>query len=186
MTRSVRQASSHAILSALVGQVMSNADLVSHVFGFLLLGESGRQGMRRLGQLSLVCRRWRHVCEWEQWWEPIEGEIVPVLWRTRRPGTQSRPRHNQGHHQQQQHPQGQEVVRSARGAVVQHGQRVLDEKRVWGGDDWAAWLSVHFEVFDRADGLQVGSRRARASSCRCCSRLVGGKTHGRPVFAKLP
>lgn len=129
--------------SAVMREVVSNSDLVGHLFSFMVGERNGRQSMRRLGQLSLVCRKWRDVAGWESWWGRIEREMVPFKGGqgTADSGSTAMVRAR--------------AKDAARDAVIRHGRMLIKERRVWGAEDWLRGLEVHFEVFDRMDGLQV-------------------------------
>lgn len=121
-------------------EVTQNRDLVASVVAFLVPTAAGgerqqqpaRQVIRRLGQLGLVCRRWREVCAWDGWWEVAAGQVLPLpAWGDGEAGSKGRAR------------------------VLGAGRQLLAERRVWVGRQWVAGLSMQFEVFDRADGLPM-------------------------------
>jgi hypothetical protein len=93
--------------------------------------------VRALGQTALVCRKWKEVSAREELWVGIEHEVVPALWREEQGGR----------------------VAVGRGRLVQYGQLLVADRRVWSEQDWAAGLELHVEVFDRMDGLQMLSSR---------------------------
>jgi hypothetical protein len=116
--------------------VLGDRDLLGCVLGFVG-GETGRQSVRALGQVALVCRQWREVSSLEGLWAGVEEEVVPLLRRE-----------EQG---------GRRVV--GRDRLVQYGRLLVTERRIWSERDWAAGLELHVEVFDRMDGLQMMSAR---------------------------
>jgi hypothetical protein len=130
---------SHAVKGVLLDQ-----DLLGCVWGFVL-GGHGRQDVRVLGQLSLVCRKWREAGAWDGWWRGIEEDMLPLLWEKEERGKAA----------------------SSRGRVVEYGRLLEREKDplVWQeqGDSWLKGLEGHVEIFDRMDGLQMLSMRAPIS-----------------------
>jgi hypothetical protein len=116
--------------------VLGDRDLLGCVLGFLG-GATGRQSVRALGQVSLVSRLWREEASREGLWVGVEEEVVPALWREEQGGR----------------------VGVGRGRLVQYGRLLCAERRMWSGNDWAAGLELHVEVFDRMDGLQMLSAR---------------------------
>jgi hypothetical protein len=95
-----------------------------------------------LGQLSVVCRKWREVSLREAWWGRVAEDMLPLLW-------------------EEEEQAGQ--AGSSRGRVVQYG-RFLEGQRdpfKWKecGDEWWYGLEAHAEIYDRMDGLQLLSIR---------------------------
>jgi hypothetical protein len=117
--------------------VLGDRDLLGCVLGFVG-GETGRQSVRALGQVALVCRQWREMSLSDGLWEGVEEELVPVLWEEEEEG-------------------GRRVV--GRDRLVRYGRLLVMERRIWSEDDWAAGLELQVEVFDRMDGLQMLSAR---------------------------
>jgi hypothetical protein len=131
-------------MSRAVKGVLLDQGLLGCVWGFVL-GGHGRQDVRVLGQLSLVCRKWREAGAWDGWWRAIEEDMLPVL-------------------------RGKEEVgqaASSRGRVVEYGRFLEGEKDLLTsqepGDSWLEGLEGHLEIFDRMDGLQMLSMRAPVS-----------------------
>jgi hypothetical protein len=124
--------------------VLLDQDLLGCVWGFML-GGHGRQDVRVLGQLSLVCRKWREAGAWDGWWRAIEEDMLPLLW--------------------EQEERGKAAC--SRGRVVEYGRFLEGEKDPLTsqeqGDDWLEGLEGHVEVFDRMDGLQMLSMRGPVS-----------------------
>jgi hypothetical protein len=115
------------------------------VWGFVL-GGSGRQDVCVLGQLSVVCRKWREVSLWDAWWVGIEEDVLPLLW---------------------EEEEGRGKPGSSRGRVMGYG-RFLEGQRGLVNDpesdeEWVQGLEMHVEVFDRMDGLQMLSMRGPVS-----------------------
>jgi hypothetical protein len=115
---------------------MANKDVLEHMLGFVG-GETGRQRVKALGQVALVCRQWRDVSSGEALWKGVEQDVVPALW-VEGPGP------------------GRAVNRDR---LMQYGRMLLAERRVWNEWDWISGLELHVEVFDRMDGLQMLSVR---------------------------
>jgi hypothetical protein len=136
-----RSSTSSRGVQGAVARVVGDKDLMSEVVSFVG-GETGRQSVRVLGQVALVCRQWREVAVWEGRWVGIEEEVVGGLWREEEKG-------------------GRRAVGRAR--LMAYGRMLLEERRVWRGDDWQEGLELHFEVFDRMDGLQMVSVRGALS-----------------------
>jgi hypothetical protein len=117
--------------------VLLDGDLLGCVWGYVL-GGSGRQDVCVLGQLSVVCRKWRAVSLQEAWWGRIAEDMLPLLW------------------EEEEHA-GQE--RRSRGRVVQYGRFLKGQREIAYEADWAhgflEGLEGHVEVFDRMDGLQM-------------------------------
>jgi hypothetical protein len=122
-----------------VAHVLADEDLLGCIFGFLR-GMMARQSVKALGQLGLVCRTWRKVACWEKWWAGIRKAVMPG--RGMSPGT------------------------SARTHLMQYGRMLVEERRVWRFDNWTDGLEMHFEVFDRRDGMQLLSARGSPIFCR--------------------
>jgi hypothetical protein len=125
--------------------VLLDGDLLGCVWGYVL-GGSGRQDVAALGQLSLVCRKWREVSLWEAWWARIKDSMLPLLW--------------------EEEAGGGEAVGS-RGRVMGYG-RFLEEQRELvnipqSDEEWLQGLEALVEVFDRMDGLQMASMRGPVS-----------------------
>jgi hypothetical protein len=124
--------------------VLLDGDLLGCVWAFVL-GGSGRQDVCVLGQLSVVCRKWRGVSLQEAWWGRIAEDMLPLLWEEEQEGQAG----------------------SSRGRVVQYG-RFLEGQRELAHKMDSAYLFLeglegHVEVFDRMDGLQMLSMRGPVS-----------------------
>jgi hypothetical protein len=119
-----------------VQTVLADKDLLQCVLSFVG-GQTGRQSVRALGKVAVVCRTWKQVATCDGLWVGVEEEMVPALW--------------------QEEQGGKRVV--GRDRLVQHGRMLLAERRVWSEDNWAAGLEMHVEIFDRMDGLQLLSAR---------------------------
>jgi hypothetical protein len=115
---------------------MANKDVLEHMLGFVG-GATGRQRVKALGQVALVCRQWRDVSSGEALWKGVEQDVVPALW-----------------------VEGLGPGRAVnRDRLMQYGRMLLAERRVWNEWDWRLGLELHVEVFDRMDGLQMLSVR---------------------------
>jgi hypothetical protein len=125
--------------------VLLDGDLLGCVWGFVL-GGSGRQDVCVLGQLSVVCRKWREVSLWDAWWVGIKEDVLPLLW---------------------EEEAGRGKAGSSRGRVMGYG-RFLEGQRGLVNDpesdeEWLQGLEAHVEIFDRMDGLQMLSMRGPVS-----------------------
>jgi hypothetical protein len=131
-------------MSRVVKGVLLDQDLLAYVWGFVL-GGHGRQDVRVLGQLSLVCRKWREAGAWDGWWRAVEEDMLPLLWGKEERGKAA----------------------SSRGRVVEYGRFLEGERdpltRQEPGDSWLEGLEGHVEIFDRMDGLQMLSMRGPVS-----------------------
>lgn len=114
-----------------VAQVLMEDSLLGCIFGFLRRN-TARQRVKVLGQLGLVCRTWREVACWEKrWWAGIRQTVMPFMGRGVRRG------------------------KGNRACLMQYGRMLVEERRVWGFDNWTDGLELHFEVFDHGDGMQL-------------------------------
>jgi hypothetical protein len=128
----------HGGMSRATKAVLFDGDLLGCVWDFLL-GGNGRQDVRLLEHLSLVCRKWREVGAWDAWWKSIKQDMLPLLWEE----------------------EGEEAA-SSRGRVLEFGRFLKGQRnppRMELGDDWVQRLEAHVEIFDRMDGLQMLSVR---------------------------
>jgi hypothetical protein len=124
-----------------VAQVLTEDDMLGCIFGFLQ-GKTARQSVKVLGQLRLVCRTWREVACWEQWWGEIREELIPssgIDGQVRREGGRTR--------------------------LMQYGRMLVERISIWRVDTWTDGLEMHFEVFDRRDGMQLLSARGTPIFC---------------------
>jgi hypothetical protein len=125
-------------MSCGVKGVLLDGDLLGCVWGFVL-GGSGRQDVCVLGQLSVVCRKWREVSLWDAWWVGIKEDVLPLLW--------------------EEEEEGREEAGSSRGRVMGYGRFLEGQrglvKEPQSDEEWLQGLEGHVEVFDRMDGLQI-------------------------------
>jgi hypothetical protein len=95
-----------------------------------------------LGQLSVVCRKWREVSLREAWWGRVAEDMLPLLW-------------------EEEEQTGQ--AGSSRGRVVQYGRFLKGQRELahipHSDNGFLEGLEGHVEVFDRMDGLQMFSMR---------------------------
>jgi hypothetical protein len=117
-----------------VARVLMDDDLLGGVFGFLQ-GKTGRQSVKVLGQLGLVCRTWRELVSRERWWSAIGAELMP-----------------------RQRGAAGEATRTR---LLQYGRMLVEGRRVWRPATVRLALELHFEVFDREAGVQMLSARGR-------------------------
>jgi hypothetical protein len=124
--------------------VLLDGDVLGCVWGFVL-GGSGRQDVCVLGQLSVVCRKWRAVSSREAWWGRIAEDMLPLLWEEEQEGQAG----------------------SSRGRVVQYGRFLKGQRELAHiphlDNAFLEGLEGHVEVFDRMDGLQMFSMRGAVS-----------------------
>jgi hypothetical protein len=99
-----------------------------------------------LGQLSVVCRKWREVSLWDAWWVGIKEDVLPLLW---------------------EEEAGREEAGSSRGRVMGYGRFLKGQRELANSpqsdEEWVQGLEAHVEVFDRMDGLQMLSVRGPVS-----------------------
>jgi hypothetical protein len=116
-----------------VQRVLADKDLLGCVLSYVG-GETGRQSVRALGNMAVVCRTWREAATWDVLWKGIEEKVmVPELL------------------------EGQEAGRRAVGRewLIQYGRMLVQERRVWSEVNWAFSLELHVEIFDRMHGIQM-------------------------------
>jgi hypothetical protein len=119
-----------------------------------LLGANGRQSVRALGQLSLVCRKWRDAAGSDVFWDDVERQALPSLWRDeegKSHGTSIAPVLQAG----KAGPSSYMARGEARNRVLSFGRLLVQDRRVWCGGEWRDGLELQFEVFDRMDGLHL-------------------------------
>jgi hypothetical protein len=129
----------HGDSSRAAKAVLFDGDLLGCVWDYML-GGNGRQDVRLLEHLSLVCRKWREVGAWDTWWESIKQDMLPLLW---------------------EEEEGEEAV-SSRGRVLEFGRFLKGQRNAPSlelGGKWVQRLEAHVEIFDRMDGLQMLSVR---------------------------
>jgi hypothetical protein len=133
-------------MSCVARGVLLDGDLLGCVWGFVL-GGSGRQDVCVLGQLSVVCRKWREVSLWDAWWVGIKEDVLPLLW--------------------EEEEEGKEEAGSSRGRVMGYGRFLEGQRELANSsqsdEEWVQGLEMHMEVFDRMDGLQMLSMRGPVS-----------------------
>jgi hypothetical protein len=123
-----------------LARVLTDDDLLGSIFGFLQ-GKTGRQSVKVLGHLGLVCRQWRKVACWEHWWTGIVAEVLPLS------GGED----------------GKGDAEATRTRLVHYGRMLVEGRRAWRCETWADGLELQFEVFDTFDGMQLLS--AKGAPC---------------------
>jgi hypothetical protein len=116
-----------------VQRVLADKDLLGCVLIYVG-GETGRQSVRALGEVALVCRTWREVATWDELWKDIKEEVIaPALWEE----------------------EGKDSRAVGRARLVQYGRMLAQETRVWSEVNWASSLELRVGIFDREHGVQM-------------------------------
>lgn len=132
VTERIPGLSRHRTAGGQSSMILSNVDLLSYTFRFLI-GEATGESRPILSTLSLVCRKWRDLSRKEEFWRPIAKDCFPVLAEGSRI---------------------EGIDTTYRSYLLKYGRDLVD-RRVWLGDEWAEHLRLSFEVFDQHDGLRL-------------------------------